>query len=57
MSTSGLGYDKSELSLDANEEQKKKTINWNKTKARFALVDKQSQKKMVDIFKEDDDET
>ena len=54
--SSGLGYNEAKLSLDASEEEKKKLINWNKTKARFNLIDKQSQKNLSNVFNLDDDD-
>lgn len=54
--SSGLGYNEAKLSLDASEEEKKKLINWNKTKTRFNLIDKQSQKNLSNVFNVDDDD-
>ncbi len=54
--TSGFGYNEAKLSLDASEGEKRKLISWNKTKTRFNLIDKQSQKNLSNVFNVDDDD-
>jgi hypothetical protein len=54
--SAGLGFEQSSVSLDATEEEKRKIMNWNKTKTRFNLIDKKSQKDLANVFNVDDND-
>lgn len=54
--SAGLGFGQAGLSLDATEDEKRKFINWNKTKTRFNLIDKKSQKNLANVFNVGDDD-
>lgn len=42
ITSSGLGFEASELNMDVSHEQKNKHINWNKTKNRYNLINTSS---------------
>lgn len=53
--STGLGFSSVKLSLDSTDEEKRKQMNWTKTKTRFNLIDKESRKELANIFNEDDE--
>ena len=55
---SGIGAEsKAELSVDANEKEKRKLLNWKKTKERFeAVKDVVPDSKLASVFNVDDEE-